>query len=138
MTHEFQGKLADLKERVQGRWNTITDRDFEGVGENVDQLVSVIEQKSGVTRQAIEDFLSTIVTEGQSLFGKATSAVREQVSNADEAIKGGYDKVRSTLADGYHLAGSTVRRNPVESIAISFGVGLLTGAMFGYVLSRSR
>jgi ElaB/YqjD/DUF883 family membrane-anchored ribosome-binding protein len=45
--------------------------------------------------------------------------------------------VSSSVQSGYEQAEQTIRHNPMESIMVSFGAGLISGVLVGLCL-RSR
>jgi uncharacterized protein YjbJ (UPF0337 family) len=50
----FQGKWKQLRGQVRGWWGKLTDDDVEKVGGNYDQLIGLLQEKYGYTRQQAE------------------------------------------------------------------------------------
>jgi ElaB/YqjD/DUF883 family membrane-anchored ribosome-binding protein len=49
-------------------------------------------------------------------------------------MRAGYEGVAESIRSGYDQAQGTVRRNPMESVAVAFGAGIITGVIVGLVL----
>ena len=54
-TDIFEGKSKEMRGRLKGWWGKLTDDDLERVGGNVDQIIGLIQQKYGYTRQYAKD-----------------------------------------------------------------------------------
>jgi uncharacterized protein YjbJ (UPF0337 family) len=138
---EIQGKLCDH----WGQLNKDELRQFDGT---VQQLVGLIQRKTGEAREKIERFLEELTNGTASAASDTARSVREYAgraaenlgqyagsaaSKAQEAARQAATQVRA----GYEETERLVRRRPVESLAVCFGAGLITGVVVGLVL-RSR
>jgi uncharacterized protein YjbJ (UPF0337 family) len=115
---EVKGQWNQLQGLVKKRWGQLTDDDLRVLGENLDELVGFIQQKTGEGREAIESFLSAM-----------TSRSMAAVSHAAESA-GRYTR------EGLHRAGDTVRHHPGPSAATVFGIGLVAGVLVGLAIRR--
>jgi ElaB/YqjD/DUF883 family membrane-anchored ribosome-binding protein len=71
---------------------------------------------------------------------RATSRTRWRQHYTQEAtrfVEEGYQNASQQLRDGVHQAEDLVRKRPVESVAVAFGVGIVAGVLVALVL-RSR
>ncbi len=134
---ELEGKWNDVKGRVQERWGEITDDELQQVRGNTNQLVGVIQQKSGEARSAIEDFLEEVVTGDANAAKRVAETAREYAEKASDAFHEQFGQVSDSVRTGYEQAEGMVRRKPVESVAVAFGAGIITGVVVGLVL-KSR
>jgi uncharacterized protein YjbJ (UPF0337 family) len=134
---ELEGQWNQVKGRVKERWGELTENDLQQVKGDADQLVGVIQQRTGETRRQIEDFLDSVMSEGASTVSRAAETAREYADQAGAAVRDGYEHVAESVRAGYDEAQTMVRRNPVESVAVAFGAGIITGVIVGLVL-RSR
>ena len=50
----FEGKWKEMRGQVKEWWGKLTDDDLERVGGNADQLVGLLQQKYGYTRERAE------------------------------------------------------------------------------------
>ena len=94
--------------QLRARWEALSPEDLQAFQGSAEQLVTLIQTKTGEAREAIQGVLERLSTE-------PAVAVREGYQQAEEAI----------------------RRHPGESAAICFGAGLAVGVLVGIVL-RSR
>lgn len=145
---ELEGRWDELKGRLQERWGQLTDDDLQQVRGNTNQLVGVIERKTGETRQEIEHFLDEAFSAGGDAVqqavdtatryaGQAKEAFREQYDHMADNMRAGYDQMAENVRAGYDRAGEMVRRSPVESVAVAFGAGIITGVVVGLLMKRS-
>jgi ElaB/YqjD/DUF883 family membrane-anchored ribosome-binding protein len=109
-------------------------RDFQGTA---NELVGVIQRKTGESRQKIEDFLDEIIAGGASAFEQVTESAREYAREASERFQETYDQAADRVRGGYEEAAEMVRRRPAESVAVAFGAGLIAGVIVGLTM-RSR
>ncbi len=134
---ELQGQWNRLKGQVKEKWGQLTDDDLQISGGNVDQLVGRIQQKTGVTRDAIEKFLNDLTSHGGSAVAQAAQAVGDFAHTAGDRLKDTYGNVSGMARERYEQAEDLVRHNPGQSVAAAFGVGLVAGLVVGLAL-RSR
>jgi uncharacterized protein YjbJ (UPF0337 family) len=134
---ELEGQWNQVKGKLQERWGSLTDDELQRVRGNANELVGVIQQRTGETRRAIEDFLTQAVSDGGSMAHEALESAREYADQAMTAARRGYDDAAAHLSSGVDQAQALVRRNPMESVAVAFGAGLIAGVITGLVL-KSR
>ncbi|MBX3443935.1 MAG: DUF883 family protein [Planctomyces sp.] len=135
---ELEGHWNTVKGRIQEKWGQLTDDDLQQVKGDATQLVGVIQTKTGETRRAIESFLDEAVTSGQGMMNEAVDTARQYADQASQAARRGYEQVSAGLASGMEQTQTMVRRNPMESIGVAFGAGLIAGVITGLVLKSSR
>ena len=142
---ELQGNWHEIKGKLREKFGQISDDEFEKVGGNVDQLVGMIEKRTGEARRSIETFLDQLSHKGQSMAASAAgmaanaaNSMRDYANQAGGAIKDGYEQVATNFREGVDSAQDMVRRKPVESVAIALGAGLVAGAILGLLIGKSR
>lgn len=146
---QLQGKFHEIKGRLRQKFGEITDDDFDRAGGSVEQLVGVIQSKTGQARQEIEDFVNQAVSEGRGMVdravetardyaGQAAGAARDYAGQAQDAVRDGYERVSAGAREGIERAEGAVRRNPVESLAIALAAGIVVGAFLGVMMSGNR
>ena len=59
-TQAIQGSWNRLSGQLKEKWGNLTDDDLQIQGGNVDQVVGKIQQKTGETREAIEEYLNNL------------------------------------------------------------------------------
>jgi uncharacterized protein YjbJ (UPF0337 family) len=55
-TQQLQGTWNRLRGEIKEKWSNLTDDDLQLQGGNIEQVVGKIQQKTGESREAIEDF----------------------------------------------------------------------------------
>jgi len=131
------GNWNQLKGKVKQRWGQLTDDELSEVEGNIDQLVGLIQQKSGEARQQIERALLKINQDAGGAFTQATETARQYADQATEALRGATDQIRERGLEGFEEAQRMVRSRPAESVAVAFGTGLVVGLIVG-MLASSR
>jgi uncharacterized protein YjbJ (UPF0337 family) len=134
---QLEGKWNEVKGRLKEKWGNLTDDDLVRGEGNVEQLVGVVQQKTGRAREEVERFLDEVVSGAGSTYQRAASAAREYASEASDALRQGYQQAASSMSAGYDQAEEAVRSKPVESIAVAFGAGLISGVHVGIMLKKS-
>jgi len=134
---ELEGQWNQVKGKLQERWGALTDDELQRVRGNANELVGVIQQRTGETRRAVEDFLAEAVHGGESMMHQAANSAREYSDQAVAMARKGYDEATAQFSTGVDQAQQIVRRNPMESVAVAFGAGLIAGVVMGMVL-KSR
>lgn len=134
---ELEGHWSDLKGQLQKKWGQLTDDDLMQVRGDANQLVGVIQTKTGETRRAIETFLDEAVAGGSSFVKQAVESAKDYAGQAGQAARRSYEQVASGMSSGLEQTQEMVRRSPTESIAVAFGAGLIAGVVTGLIL-KSR
>lgn len=141
---QLEGHWTELTGRIKERWGALTDDDLTRSEGDLDQLVGLIQRKTGETRAAVEDFLEEISADLSSTAERVRESAREYAQKAGEyaqrageSVRQKYDDVSRRMADSYHDAEEMVRSHPAQSVAVAFGTGLIAGVIVGLAL-RSR
>jgi uncharacterized protein YjbJ (UPF0337 family) len=144
----LEGNWNEIKGKLHERWGQLTQDDLQKVRGNVDQLVGLIQRKTGEARERVEQYLSELTSNGSSGGGNVADAVRGYASSAADSMRGyastagdSIDEARARAADlvrgGVVQTERMIQQRPLESLAVGFGAGLITGVIVGLVL-RSR
>ena len=134
---QLAGSWNEIKGKIMEKWGQLTENDLERFKGNVEQLIGHVEQKTGQTRHEVEAFLAEVAGNASGMIQKVRDKATEFTSYAAETVQGQYDQVSEKLGETYVGAQDMVRRKPAESVAASFGVGVLCGVLLTLVL-RSR
>jgi uncharacterized protein YjbJ (UPF0337 family) len=126
---EMKGRWNEVKGRLQEHWAQLTDDDLQQFRGSTNELIGVVQQKTGATRSEIEKFLSDVIGEGEVLSHRVSEAAQRYVGEAGDFAKENYDRYAEATRDLSRQVVHNVRRHPGESIAIAFGVGLVAGAL---------
>ncbi|MCA9184578.1 MAG: CsbD family protein [Pirellulaceae bacterium] len=133
----LNGHWDEIKGRIQETFGQLTDDDLAYAKGNVTQLIGLIERKTGMAKQQIEEQLDKLVDEGQSMLQKGAAAVQGFADQAGVRAQEAWEQAESGLRQGYRQAESVVQSRPAESLAVAFGSGLIAGVIIG-LLTRPR
>ena len=133
----LQGNWNEIKGKLRSKWGALTDDDVAAFNGNVDQLVGTIQRKTGEARESIERFFDQFSSTGASAICQASETVRDYAHHATETVQEASKQAAASVRDGYAEVESLVRQRPAESLAVCFGVGVITGVVVG-LLFRSR
>lgn len=134
---ELEGQWNEVKGKIQNRWGDLSDDELQRAKGNANELVGVIQQRTGETRRSIEEFLSNAVHDGETFANQAMDSAREYVDQASAAARKSYEDAADQIGAGVDQAQRMVRNKPMESIAVAFGAGLIAGVVTGLIL-KSR
>jgi uncharacterized protein YjbJ (UPF0337 family) len=130
----LKGNWNEIKGKLRTRWGQLTNDDVQTFNGNVDQLVGLIERKTGETRSAVEDYLNQLTANGSASVGAAVEDARKYVQDAAQRIQDGSRQAMDTFRENYEEAEEMVRQRPTESVAVCFGIGVFVGLLFGLSL----
>ncbi len=133
----LQGNWNEIKGSLKEQWGALTSDDLRSFNGNVDQLVGLIQRKTGETRDAVQKFLEEATADGSSFIASAAQTARDYANRAAESAADTYENVADHVRGGYSDAQGMVRSRPAESVAVAFGVGMIAGLLVGLTL-RSR
>ncbi|MCL4110390.1 UNVERIFIED_CONTAM: hypothetical protein GTU68_025402 [Idotea baltica] len=144
---ELHGNWNEIKGRIQEMWGQLTDDQLTQSKGSVNQLVGMIQKQTGDAKEKIESYLDDIMHRDGAASQAAAAArqyarqtsdtAREYAEQASETAREHYDAATQAVQDGYENAEQLVRQRPAESIAVTFGAGLIVGTVVG-LLCRSR
>ena len=127
------GNWNQLKGKIKESWGQLTDDDLLNLEGNFDQLVGVIQEKTGQGRQKIERTLQELSEHASD----AAEGLRGYVEDLGENVNAAVEHARERVEEGYEQAQELMRQRPAEAVAVAFGTGLLLGVVVGLVV-RSR
>lgn len=136
-TQQLQGSWNRIRGQVKERWGSLTDDDLMLHGGDIDRLVGTIQQKTGETREAVEEFLNHATSRSASMFSQAAETAGQYAQHATHQLRDQYRQIADHMGDGYEHMQDSVRQRPGHSIATALGVGLAVGFVVGLSL-RSR
>ena len=94
------GRWNTLKGELKTRWAALTDNDVQQIGGNIDKLIGTVQQKTGETRQNIEQWLRNqgyADTLGSDLGGAARQAANYAGGVADQVREYSWSDIRDLL-----------------------------------------
>ncbi len=144
----LQGDWNRIKGKLRAKWGQLTDNDLDQVHGDVEQMIGLIQQKTGQTRSEIQDYLDQITDDAASRLTEAGGTIRNYAENASDHVSDATQHIADTVQDaseqamkqvraGYVRTERMIRQRPVESLAVCFGAGLITGLVAGLAM-RSK
>lgn len=148
----IQGHWTELRGRMKQRWGSLTDDDLALAEGRIETLVGMIQKRTGQSRESIEGAIDKMAAEYEShaekARRKASSAVDQTREYADHAaqrarqqvddLHRNYDEMSQKARDQVHQAEDCIRKNPLESVLVSFGAGLVAGLLVGLCCRPNR
>jgi uncharacterized protein YjbJ (UPF0337 family) len=144
----LKGNWNEIKGKIRNRWGQLTSDDLQAAQGNFEQLVGLIQRKTGETRSAIENYLDKLTSDDGSQVShmaemarqygqQAMEQVQERSRQAADRFRHSMGQASETFRHRYEDAEQMVQERPAETLAVSFGIGILAGVMLGLCL-RSR
>jgi uncharacterized protein YjbJ (UPF0337 family) len=133
----LEGQWNEVRGQLKKKWSQLTDDDLRFANGNLDQLVGIIQRRTGEAREGIERFLESVTAQGASAISQAADSVGEYGRFMSDQMREGYNQLSDRLGRQYAMSKDMIRENPSQSVATAFGVGILVGIVVGLAL-RSR
>jgi uncharacterized protein YjbJ (UPF0337 family) len=132
----LQGNWNEIKGKLRSKWGSLTDDDLMVFNGDVDQLMGTIQRKTGEARESIEQFFKQFSSNGASAISRASETVRDYAQQAAESVQETSKQAAESVREGYADVEELVRQRPAESLAVCFGVGVITGVVVSLLLRR--
>jgi uncharacterized protein YjbJ (UPF0337 family) len=133
----MKGSWNQIKGKLRERWGQVTEDELEEARGSADQLVGLIQQRTGETRSEIESYLESAAAAGASVVDRTKEAVANTAGRTSESVQEMANRATESARAGCMQAEQVVRSRPIESLAVCFGAGLITGVVIG-LLTRSK
>lgn len=133
----LMGNWNQIKGFVREKWGQLTDHDLQEFQGSLEQLVGLIQRKTGESRQAIEHWIEQISTRTGEGAGQAAAVATDYARRTRESASHAYQQASGGLRSQCEQTSAMIRRSPGMSLAAAFGVGLVVGLMIAMV-PRSR
>lgn len=113
---QLRGSWNEIQGQLRKHWGQLNQDDVLAFGGNVDQLVGMIQRKTGDSRETIENFLNHLVEQGADGTSRFGEFARHATERAGEMGRQTYDNTRRF-----------VEQRPATSLAALFGAGIIAG-----------
>ncbi len=133
----LQGNWHEIEGMLRSKWGALTDDDFTAFNGNVEQLIGTIQRKTGESQENVEQFFEQFSSNGASAINRAGETVRAGAQHAVDTFQETSHRAAASAREGYAEVEDMVRQRPVESLAVCFGAGIITGVVVSLLL-RSR
>jgi ElaB/YqjD/DUF883 family membrane-anchored ribosome-binding protein len=101
------------------------EKQAEGLRESAQEMASHLGETAGQVKEKAREFVSGVAGQAQETWRSAREGLQERVSN-----------LSASAGDIWEDGIEFVRRYPIASLAVAFGVGCLASCAF-FALSRS-
>ncbi len=135
---EMSGKWNSITGAVKEKYGQITDDELTQVEGDTDQLIGLIQQKTGQGREQVEAFLSQACEQCDSHMGHFSEMASNYAETASESVREGYEEVARRAREGYEQSTEVLAQRPLESVVAALGVGLITGIAIGLSIAGRR
>ncbi len=137
------------REQLMTNWNGIVGSIKEKFGEftkdelakvegNFEQLVGLIQRKTGQSREQISSFVSECCESAGTTYNQVANRASLYVDAAGEIVRDNYDRVATEAKKGMDYTAQNISRRPLESLAIAVGSGILAGIVLGISMTSRR
>src|SRR6185503_4812024 len=115
----LEGNWNEIKGKLHEKWGDVTKDELQRARGNIDQLVGLIQRKTGEAREQIEDFLNELTGDGAGAVSRVAETVRNYASQAAGAVGGSMEDVtgraRDAVRGGYVQTERMIQQRPMES-----------------------
>ena len=132
----MEANWNDIKANLKSKWQQLSDRDLQSFKGSADQLVHMIQRRTGQAKNVIENQLEEMIAQGREIQNQVGQFFSGAASQAGEVYNEGYDVTAQKLAEGYKQASKYAKENPGAAVAILFGSGLLAGLGAAMLMRR--
>ncbi len=132
----MEANWNDIKANLKSKWQQLSDRDLQSFKGSADQLVHMIQRRTGQAKNVIENQLEEMIAQGREIQNQVGQFFSGAASQAGEVYNEGYDVAAQRLAEGYKQASKYAKENPGAAVAILFGSGLLAGLGVAMLMRR--
>lgn len=134
---QIEGGWTELKGDAKQQWGELNDDELTQFQGTVEEFLGMIQRKTGEARAEVEGWFRQKQEQYEPLLEQGRAAARDYYQAATAAAGDTATEVRNQVHAGRVQAERMVRRHPAESVAVAFGVGIITGVVVG-LLKRSR
>ncbi|QDT04763.1 hypothetical protein K227x_31590 [Rubripirellula lacrimiformis] len=135
---ELQGDWNTVVGNVKEKYGEITDAELLQVEGNADQLIGLIQRKSGQAREQIEAYVDSLFRGGETTIDRVNDLARDYAQSTGRAINDGYQQVAQRARQTYDQTSIAVADRPLGSVMAALGVGLITGIAIGLSIGSPR
>lgn len=132
----MEGNWNEVKGGIRRRWGQLTNDDLNSFNGSVEELIGLIQRKTGEARERIEQHLHQITAQSSDAVSRAAVGARDYAQQAAESMQHSYEEMSQRVRAGYGEAEAMIRQRPTESVLVAFGAGLIAGVIVGLVSRR--
>jgi len=89
----LEGQWNQVRGQLKQKWGQLTDDDLKFANGNIDQLVGLIQHRTGEAREGIEQFLDALTGQGAAAVSQAADIVGQYGHIATDRMREGYNRL---------------------------------------------
>jgi|SwirhirootsSR3_FD_contig_31_17764819_length_863_multi_3_in_0_out_0_2 uncharacterized protein YjbJ (UPF0337 family) len=132
----LKGNWNEIKGQLREKWGQLSDDGLEAVAGNVDQLVGLIQKRTGESREKVERYLTDLTAEGATTVSRFAETARDAMTQSVDTVRGSAQRASESLRSGYDQAEYMVRQRPTETVLAVFAAGVVAGFACGLLCRR--
>lgn len=132
------GNWNSIVESLREKFGNFTRDELARVEGNFEELVNLVQRKSGQSKEQIASFVSDCCESAGATYGQVANRASHYVDAAGEVIRDNYDRVSSEAKKGLNYTAQSVGRRPLESLALAVGSGIIAGVLLGLSMSNRK
>lgn len=134
----LEGSWDEVKAKIRERWGKLTDKELQRTRGSAEQLIGLIQLRTGETRANVVSYLESTVASGSTLMATLTELVKDYFHSAGESVRDTTHNAMESVRAGYEEAEEFVEGRPMESVAVAFGAGFIAGVILTCLFSSSH
>src|SRR5689334_10573537 len=108
---QIGGHWDTLRGKVKEKWGQLSDDELTAAQGNVDQLVGLIQRRTGEAREAIESFINDVVS--SPVMGRAAEVATDYAQATAAKVRQGYDEVKSQVSERAEQLERRIKEQPM-------------------------
>ena len=137
-SNELMGNWNRIVESLKAKFGNFTRDELARVEGNFEELVKLVQRKSGRSKEQIASFVSDCCESAGTTYGQVANRASHYADAAGEVLRDNYDRVASEAKKGLNYTAQSVGRRPLESLALAVGSGIIAGVLIGLSMSGRK
>lgn len=128
-TDQIRDQWNSITGRLRDHWSELSDHDFRRVRGNAEQLIGMVQKRTGATRAEVEHLIDRVVSDGNRLSHQMSDVASRYAADASEYLHDHYDLIAKRAGEYSHKAAKVVRARPAEALVLAFSLGVIATAL---------
>ena len=137
-SNELMANWNGIIESLRAKFGNFTRDELARVEGNFEELVKLVQRKSGRSKEQIASFVSDCCESAGTTYGQVANRASHYADAAGEVLRDNYDRVASEAKKGLNYTAQSVGRRPLESLALAVGSGIIAGVLIGLSMSGRK
>ena len=137
-SNELMANWNGIIESLRAKFGNFTRDELARVEGNFEELVKLVQRKSGRSKEQIASFVSDCCESAGTTYGQVANRASHYADAAGEVLRDNYDRVASEAKKGLNYTAQSVGRRPLEFLALAVGSGIIAGVLIGLSMSGRK